>query len=396
VTYKAFVAATKKDLDRQRAYVIQQLRDAGLTVDPMENWPADADDPAVVSSRRTADCAFCIALVAFQRGSIAQKDSRRRSITEIEIDSAIRNGTRVLIFLLRDTPANRASWPSQFIENEGGDFYDWRAHLEKTMVCGYFDADTMPEVLPAVTRQIEQRERRRKQRYAGSLIAAAMALIVVILVFYVSGDFRSWLLARFLAFDDPVIFNNSKDGAYKLARLFYGRSDITDNTSFREEIRGTKVSFDLFANTFGSFRDYYSDFEELLRQGVLVRLIVTDFSQENYNNWNEFNRATEALPATEEETRANAANIRAMIMNLAKIYPHNMYLRLNRKPIFYTVWIRDPLLPSAVAHLGVTFYGQKSTWPAFRMSRRNGLAQMESLEEQFNILWRDAKPLDPQ
>jgi Domain of unknown function (DUF4062) len=390
--YSAFVAATKKDLEKQREYVTKQLRDAGLVVDPMENWPADAENPAVLSAKRTAGCHFCIALVGFQRGTIAGNDPKKRTITQIEIDTAIKNGLKILVFLLKENDASRQPWSLGLNEPEDRQFRAWRSDLESNMVCGYFDVGTMPEVLPAVTRQIVQWEERRRRRYLAIAALFISAFLVMLGVFVFSADFRDWAESRFLTFNDPIIFQNSRDGFYKIARLLDGRSDIQDNTKFRDEIRGSNVSFDLFANTFAAYRDYSKDFEELAKRGVHLRFVVTDFSDENRGNWDAFNNATEALVATRQETLFNARNIREMILDLEKRYSSQVELRLSRKPIFYTLWIRDPETPSAMAHLGINYYGQKSTWPAFRMSKRTGADQLESLREQFELIWKDAKP----
>lgn len=390
--YRAFLAATKKDLEKQREYVTKQLRDAGLAVDPMENWPADAENPAQLSAKRTAGCHFCIALVAFQRGTVAKNDPNGRTITQIEIDTAIKRGLKTLVFLLRDTTANRQDWPHDYSELGDPQLHAWRSQLQSSMVCGYFDADAMPEVMPAVTRQIVQWEARRRRRY---LTAAALFLGAVLMTlagFALSPSFRDWTASRFLAFNDPIVFQDSRDGFYKIARLLEGRSDILDNTKFRDDVRNAAVSFDLFANTFATFRDYAGDFEDLAKHGVRLRFVLTDFGDDNRANWTAFDEATEALPATQEETLANAKNIRVLILDLQRRYPNRVELRLSRKPLFYTLWVRDPETSSGMAHMGVTFYGQKTAWPAIRVSKRTGGDTLASLEDQFELIWREAKP----
>jgi hypothetical protein len=390
--YRVFISSTKKDLENQREYVIKQLRDAGLTVDPMENWPADVENPAILSAKRMAGCHFCVALVGFRRGVIAQKDVRKRSITQIDIDAAIASGLKPLVFILRDTSENRQAWPREFNELDDPRVVDWRNHLQSEMVCGYFDATAMPEVLPAVTRQIVNSEKSHRKRYVYFMTIAAISLLLTIGAFLNSEGFRDWSASRFLAFNDPVIFQHSQDGVYKIARLLNGRSDIQDNTKFREEILGSRTSFSLFANTFGSFRDYAKEFEALAKGGVRLRFIITDFSEENRANWESFNNATETLQSTRQETLFNARNIRDMILDLKERYPSLVDIRLNRKPLFYTLWLRDPESSTAIAHLGITYYGGKSGWPAFRMSNRTGPEQISSLKEQFEIIWRDAMP----
>ena len=393
MAYSAFVAATKKDLDAQREYVTKQLRDSGIFVDPMENWPADSQDPASVSVARSRKCDFCIALIGFQAGTTAQADPQQRSITQMEVEGAIKNGVKTLVFLLRDSPANREAWPAEFIRMDDERFTAWRKLLETSMVCSYFDSKTMPEVLPAVTRQVIQWEERRRRRYIVGGAFATCILALTTSAYLTFTGVQDWVQSRMLAFHDPIVFQNSRDGSYNVARLLDGRSDIQDNTKFRDEILGTQKSFDLFANTFGSFRDYLRDFEDLAKRGVRIRFVLTDFSEENRANWDAFNNATEALPNTREETLFNARNIRDMIVTVQHRYPDRVELRLSTKPIFYTLWLRDPDEPSALAHLGVTYYGQKSNWPAFRMSRRNSVGQIHSLQEQFELLWRDAKPI---
>jgi hypothetical protein len=49
---RAFVSSTYMDLREHRTFVIDQLRSAGLAVDPMEVWTADSDEPKVFSQQR--------------------------------------------------------------------------------------------------------------------------------------------------------------------------------------------------------------------------------------------------------------------------------------------------------------------------------------------------------
>ena len=65
---KVFVSSTFRDLRDHRRRVIDQLRAAGLFVDPMENWPADPEDPTAFCPDRVAECNLFILLLAFRRG----------------------------------------------------------------------------------------------------------------------------------------------------------------------------------------------------------------------------------------------------------------------------------------------------------------------------------------
>lgn len=109
-TYKALVSSTFIDLKDHRAHVINSLRKAGFCVDPMENWTADSDEPKKFSQDRLDGCDLCILLVAFRRGHVP--DGEARSITQLEYDSAVKQGVDILPFLLdQDEP-----WPRKFDE----------------------------------------------------------------------------------------------------------------------------------------------------------------------------------------------------------------------------------------------------------------------------------------
>jgi internalin A len=79
--YKAFVSSTYVDLKDHRARVIAALRSSGITVDPMEEWTADTDEPKEVSTDRMRDCDFCVLLVGARRGHVPEGE--RLSITQL-------------------------------------------------------------------------------------------------------------------------------------------------------------------------------------------------------------------------------------------------------------------------------------------------------------------------
>jgi hypothetical protein len=79
---RAFVCSTSTDLKDHRAHVIRALRQAGFTVDPMEEWGADADEPCRFCLERVEGCDLCVLLIAFQRGFVP--DGELLSITQME------------------------------------------------------------------------------------------------------------------------------------------------------------------------------------------------------------------------------------------------------------------------------------------------------------------------
>lgn len=108
MSYKAFVTSTFKDLKRHRARAIQELRKAGFEVDPMEDWPASADEPKEFSTERLEGCHLCVLLVARRRGHVP--DGESLSITQMEVEEARRRGIDVLVFLL-DDDVDETQWP---------------------------------------------------------------------------------------------------------------------------------------------------------------------------------------------------------------------------------------------------------------------------------------------
>ncbi len=76
MAYKAFVSSTFEDLKDHRAHVISSLRRAGVSVDPMEDWPADGHEPKQFSQDRLHSCDLCVMLVAFRRGYVPEGETR--------------------------------------------------------------------------------------------------------------------------------------------------------------------------------------------------------------------------------------------------------------------------------------------------------------------------------
>lgn len=135
-TYKAFVSSTFKDLKGHREHVIRSLREASFFVDPMEDWPADSDEPKKFSQERLHDCDLCLLLVAFRRGYVP--DDETLSITQLEYDAAVKQGIDVIPFLLDE----HAAWFREFdeLDKEPG-IRVWREQLEKRHGVKYFGSE---------------------------------------------------------------------------------------------------------------------------------------------------------------------------------------------------------------------------------------------------------------
>jgi hypothetical protein len=136
MSYKAFVSSTFIDLKEHRARVIDALRKGGIQVDPMEDWTADSDEPKRVSVDRMRDCDLCILLVGARRGYIP--DNEILSITQMEVQEAVKRGIEVIAFLYDGISA----WPPAHLElDKDEDLKKWRAELKEQMCVGTFTHD---------------------------------------------------------------------------------------------------------------------------------------------------------------------------------------------------------------------------------------------------------------
>lgn len=146
--YKAFVSSTFTDLKEHRAHVIRQLGRAGISVDPMENWTADTDEPKQFSQDRLEGCDLCILLVAYRRGFVPE--GGMRSITQLEYDAAVKYGIDILPFML----AEKTPWLAEFDERkEDKELLEWRNYLQKNYGVEWFSLEpTSIDLMGAVTR----------------------------------------------------------------------------------------------------------------------------------------------------------------------------------------------------------------------------------------------------
>ncbi len=157
---RAFVSSTFKDLEQHRRHVIEQLRKSGITVDPMEDWTSDADEPATFSQERVEGCHLCILLVGFRRGTVP--DGQERSITQMEYDHARSLGIDILPFVLDDKVK---SWPAEFDQRESDpSLKEWRSQVFKGHGVETFEATpTTLAIIPALFRWRDRRQRRTDQ-----------------------------------------------------------------------------------------------------------------------------------------------------------------------------------------------------------------------------------------
>ena len=133
---RAFVSSTYADLAEYRKHVVQALREAGISVDPMEDWTSSVDEPRHFSTARVVGCDLCVLLIGLRRGHVPEDDVR--SITQLEYDQARRLGTDVLVFMLDED----APWPRRYdeLDTDPG-MRPWRAELTEAHGVTFFTGD---------------------------------------------------------------------------------------------------------------------------------------------------------------------------------------------------------------------------------------------------------------
>jgi hypothetical protein len=202
-------------------------------------------------------------------------------------------------------------------------------------------------------------------------------------------------LGQLLSERDPAIFYGSRKHDYEIARVLHNQAALREETQFSEEIRGAHSSFYLMANTAGSiFRSHEPEFEDALKRGVHVRVLLSDYSAANDANMNSFASAVGEDPML---VHADGKAVSEIIMQLMEkvnkdkaTYRGDLDLRWFAKPLFYTAWIRDGTSAEAIAHLSVHMYRSKNEWPAFRFGKDSKL-MVESLRLDYESLWRSSK-----
>ncbi|MBS0156247.1 MAG: SUMF1/EgtB/PvdO family nonheme iron enzyme [Nitrospira sp.] len=163
---KAFVSSTFIDLKGHRAHVINSLRNAGFFVDPMENWTADSDEPKKFSRDRLNGCDLCVLLVAFRRGCVP--DGESRSITQMEYDTAVKQGIDILPFML----AEEAAWLRKFDElDKDPGIQIWREQLRNSHGVESFSLDPRSiDMTGALGRWFAKKEGRQSKQATAVLI----------------------------------------------------------------------------------------------------------------------------------------------------------------------------------------------------------------------------------
>jgi hypothetical protein len=150
------VSSTYEDLKLHRAHVIRELRKAGIFVDPMEDWTADAEEPKKFSQARLEGCDFCVLLVGLRRGFVPPGE--QRSVTQLEYQAALDREMDVLVYLLDED----APWPHRFVDlDRDPALTEWRRSLAERHGRELFAYEpTSIDIAPAITRWVDKQYRK--------------------------------------------------------------------------------------------------------------------------------------------------------------------------------------------------------------------------------------------
>ncbi len=155
----------------------------------------------------------------------------------------------------------------------------------------------------------------------------------------------------------------------------------------------------MLANNAGLVRvSAYNNIKAALARGVNVRVILSDYTESNKINYDNFARAVGQNPSEARETVKNVIDdfkrINSEMMAKKKDNPSEnigkLELRWNKNPIFYTMWIRDAKTENAIGHLGIHFYQGKPQWPNIRVSPKNGGRLLENMSKEFDYAWKNS------
>lgn len=149
---RAFVSSTFVDLEEHRRSVIDALRHAGLSVDPMECWTAASDEPKQLSQDRVRGCDLCVLLVGRRRGHIPAGETL--SVTQREVRAAEELGMEILVFLLKDDAYWKTEWDERATDPE---LVAWREELQERYTTGFFNHEpSSVAVGPAISRWLDK------------------------------------------------------------------------------------------------------------------------------------------------------------------------------------------------------------------------------------------------
>ena len=177
---KAFLSSTSKDLLTWRDAVGDTLRESGLAVLRMEDFPAIGKGAAPGSLDMLKKCDLLVGIYARRYGTVGENG---RSITEEEYDGAKEMKLPRICFMLREA----AEWPTELIEGEPGASALQRLKDKirgDVIVAEFSTVDELKTAAKSAAVEYLQKDRRRR-RIQSTLFVLGAGLVIATAVFAV-------------------------------------------------------------------------------------------------------------------------------------------------------------------------------------------------------------------
>jgi hypothetical protein len=205
-------------------------------------------------------------------------------------------------------------------------------------------------------------------------------------------------LSKYLARHDSRVFRDARDGNYDIARVFPNRNALLNETRLANTITETKISFDLVAlHGLSVISDCNTEIADALKRGIAIRIIMADPTEVYQEGFDAFSKSIghgdpAMLRGKIRDCLVMCKEFRQRIDSDKKTYPGTLEVRYLRRPILYSMWIKDKKdKDTAMCNVAVHEYRERGPEAfAFRFSNRACSRLMSSIGEQFEEIWKQA------
>lgn len=247
-----------------------------------------------------------------------------------------------------------------------------------------------------------EKQRKYSKTFA---ILFVLVLIVSIISFFVSTNY--WEAQNYnikniqelLAIKDSKLFNNSSAENYEYARVIPDQSALESETNLGETLKHTNESFSILTIS-GAFTARFSeDIKNCVKRGVKVRMLLVDSSYKSYyitNNHLFYVNNYSTMKKNIEETKnqlEKTLNLAKEINELVKLgeTKGSIEVRLFQEPLYYNMWIKDPVSDQSLEHINILSYRKGIFQPFFRITKESSKRLFESIKKEFEAKWTLAK-----
>jgi len=284
---------------------------------------------------------------------------------------------------------------------------EFRAKVHDRLI-GSFSKDKKIDVQNAITQRIKAlpaggwvQEQSIKKSYLLTpkyIIAALFILMVAATATYWISESAS-IQSRIVK-ENGVVFDKTSAANAEFARVLPNDESLeVETATLGERIASAKVTFSMYTQTFKRFVENEYVIRKGVKNGLKFRLLLLDTSKDNYDRINSTS-FYDLNPVWEKKkkatSRGNVNNNIDLVTNIIDSIKHKGFkgqieLRFSKQPLYYSMWILDPLTPQGVAHFTVTAFDNFK--PNFRVSAKTSRRLFNELDEEFKKAWNDTSNL---